>query len=582
MEDPDSIQSVTSMSDTAHLLPGTEISRPMERPQRPAIRRVRNSSIRLSHTEPTSLIVRNRTTTEQSNIQAEKQEEEYQGNCCTDPRSRCHRLVALILMCLLGFGSYFCMDNPAALQQETKDAMDISTYQFSLLYAWYSWPNVILPLVGGYLMDSVFGIRLGTNIFAFIICIGQVAFALGGVIDSFVLMQLGRFIFGIGGESLAVAQNTYAVSWFKGKELNMVFGFQLSIARVGSSVNFQVLSPLYNFISDTFDAAGHTALGWTLMISGSTCIMSFVCSVILGWMDKRADRILKKSTAETGEVVRLKDVIGFPLSFWLLSVICLAYYVAIFPFVSLGVPFFQKKFEFTQKNANFIASLPYLISAPASPVLGILIDKTGRNVLYVTVAIVITLICHVVLAFTFINPYFAIIIMGLSYSLLASALWPIAALIIPEYQLGTAYGMMQAIQNLGLALCNMLTGLIVDQEGYIWLELFFVFWLAIALVCTIVVWLMDISGDGYLNMGIQQREDFDAEKKRKEEEEEEARRLAANPIRPKTGHQIRNRYLRRVGAILPANLGHSRVVTDHHGIAQSPASPYTAGQYWPR
>ena len=84
------------------------------------------------------------------------------------------------------------------------------------------------------------------------------AFALGGVIDSFVLMQLGRFIFGIGGESLAVAQNTYAVSWFKGKELNMVFGFQLSIARVGSSVNFQVLSPLYNFISDTFDAAGLT------------------------------------------------------------------------------------------------------------------------------------------------------------------------------------------------------------------------------------------------------------------------------------------------------------------------------------
>ena len=102
--------------------------------------------------------------------------------------------------------------------------------------------------------------------------------------------------------------------------------------------------------------------------------------------------------------------------------------------------------------------------------------------------------------------------------------------------------MMQAIQNLGLALCNMLTGLIVDQEGYIWLELFFVFWLAIALVCTIVVWLIDISGDGYLNMGIQQREDFDAEKKRKEEEEEEARRLAANPIRPRTGHQIRNRY----------------------------------------
>ena len=98
-------------------------------------------------------------------------------------------------------------------QQETKDAMGISTYQFSLLYAWYSWPNVILPLVGGYLMDSVFGIRLGTNIFACIIVFGQIIFAMGGIVDSFLLMQLGRFVFGIGGESLAVAQNTYAVSW---------------------------------------------------------------------------------------------------------------------------------------------------------------------------------------------------------------------------------------------------------------------------------------------------------------------------------------------------------------------------------
>ena len=41
------------------------------------------------------------------------------------------------------------------------------------------------------------------------------------------------------------------------------------------------------------------------------------------------------------------------------------------------------------------------------------------------------------------TPYVAISALGLSYSLLASALWPIAALIIPEYQLGTAYGLMQ-------------------------------------------------------------------------------------------------------------------------------------------
>ena len=64
-----------------------------------------------------------------------------------------HRLIALVFMCLLGFGSYFCFDNPGALQSELKEAMNITTAQFANLYSWYSWPNVILPIIGGFLMD---------------------------------------------------------------------------------------------------------------------------------------------------------------------------------------------------------------------------------------------------------------------------------------------------------------------------------------------------------------------------------------------------------------------------------------------
>eukprot|EP00095_Tigriopus_kingsejongensis_P003253 maker-scaffold69_size418775-snap-gene-2.22 protein:Tk03253 transcript:maker-scaffold69_size418775-snap-gene-2.22-mRNA-1 annotation:"hypothetical protein DAPPUDRAFT_59685" len=359
------------------------------------------------------------------------------GSCCCHPRSLGHRIIALVLMCMLGFGSYFCYDNPGALQGQVKDAMDISTYEFANLYAWYAWPNVILPVIGGYLMDSVFGIRLGTNIFAAFIIVGQLIFALGAFAYNYPLMQVGRFVFGIGGESLAVAQNTYAVAWFKGKELNMVFGFQLSIARLGSSVNFWVMSDIYDYFAQYF--VDHTALGWTLLIAGSTCVMSFICSIILGILDRRAERLLHKCATETGEVVRFSDVLTFPPSFWLVSVICLAYYVAIFPFISLGQVFFIKKYGLEAKSANFITGLIYLISAPASPVLGLLIDRTGRNVFYVFLAIVATLVGHMLLAFTLINPYVPVILMGLAYSLLASALWPIAALIIPEYQLGTAY-----------------------------------------------------------------------------------------------------------------------------------------------
>ena len=92
-------------------------------------------------------------------------------------------------------------------------------------------------------------------------------------------MQVGRFVFGIGGESLAVAQNTYAVSWFKGKELNMVFGFQLSIARVGSTLNFISMAPIYAWFGQFFNP--HVALGWSLLaVGGSFCVMSFICALV--------------------------------------------------------------------------------------------------------------------------------------------------------------------------------------------------------------------------------------------------------------------------------------------------------------
>lgn len=134
--------------------------------------------------------------------------------------------------------------------------MHISTYQFASLYAFYAWPNAFLPICGGYLMDGVFGMRLSTCLFAAFIIIGQsgplkwkifaqnlifftnnsfllsrltgqILFAMGGINGNLNYMKMGRFIFGVGGESLQVAQNTYAVAWFQGDYLNMVFGFQV-------------------------------------------------------------------------------------------------------------------------------------------------------------------------------------------------------------------------------------------------------------------------------------------------------------------------------------------------------------------
>lgn len=101
----------------------------------------------------------------------------------------------------------------------------------------------------------------------------------------------------------------------------------------------------------------------------------------------------------------------------------------------------MRKFDYSADAANALISIVYLISAVISPVFGLVIDKTGRNVAWVLLSVVATVGAHGLLAFSYASPYYGMVIMGLAYSMLASSLWPLVALIIPEYQLGTAYGM---------------------------------------------------------------------------------------------------------------------------------------------
>ncbi|GJQ70395.1 hypothetical protein Trydic_g22824 [Trypoxylus dichotomus] len=422
-----------------------------------------------------------------------------------DPRGKCHRFIALVFMCFLGFGSYFCYDNPGALVHNFKNDLHLSESDFMLLYSLYSWPNVILCFIGGFLIDRVFGIRLGTNIYMFITLIGHLIFAYGAYYNTFLVMAIGRFIFGIGGESVAVAQNNYAVLWFKGKELNMVFGIQLSFVRLGSAINFWVMEPIYNWVEQYYQ--GYQCLGVVLFIAGLTCLISMICSLLMGILDARAERLLRRNVNAPTEVARLSDIKDFPLILWLISIICVAYYAAIFPFIAEGKDFLEERFDLSPGQASMANSMIYIMSAIASPFFGILIDKVGRNLTWVVISIVITAVAHGLLTFTYLNPFIGTVTMGIGYSLLASALWPLVALIIPEYQMGTAYGICQAIQNLGSAVMSILTGIVVDRYSYFWLEIFFLGWLAVALVASVCVCILNASQKRTLNMSPKQREE---------------------------------------------------------------------------
>ena len=69
----------------------------------------------------------------------------------------------------------------------------------------------------------------------------------------------------------------------------------------------------------------------TVLLGLGMCLLSLACAVVLGLFDKRGERILKRKEGKTGEVIRLKDILRFPLSLWLVFIICVFYYITVFP-----------------------------------------------------------------------------------------------------------------------------------------------------------------------------------------------------------------------------------------------------------
>jgi len=164
--------------------------------------------------------------------------------------------------------------------------------------------------------------------------------ASGAYLNAFWLMLVGRVIYAIGGDTLDVTQDMRAVKWFQGKELNMVFGIQASLTNLGSSLTFIGNDYLYNFVKET-QVEGSKVIGITFFIAGILIVLDLMNSVIMMFRDNRAERILKDDmkilrSQECDNKIRLKDILEFNLSFWIISLIIGTYNGTIFPFISFG------------------------------------------------------------------------------------------------------------------------------------------------------------------------------------------------------------------------------------------------------
>lgn len=359
--------------------------------------------------------------------------------------SRLYRWMVLIVISLAMFGNYYVYDCIAPVADLLSKQLGFSDSNIGLLQAIYSIPNVFMVLIGGYIVDRI-GTRKAIFIFGTICLIGAVVTVLSGVLA---VMASGRLIFGLGAESLIVAVTTAVAKWFRGKELSFAFGINLMIARFGS------------WLAQNSPTWAKSAYGnWRSPLLISVVFATFcVTGAITYWlMEAYAEKRYELSHAGSTDKVVFSDVYKFGVSYWYIVALCIVFYSAIFPFETFAVKFFIEAHGTSRELGGFLVSILTAFTMFGTPAFGLFADKIGKRALLMMLGSLLLIPVYLMMGYTHVSLYVPMAMMGVAFSLIPAVMWPSVAYIVDQSKLGTAYGLMTMIQNIGLAGFNLLIG----------------------------------------------------------------------------------------------------------------------------
>ena len=358
--------------------------------------------------------------------------------------SRLYRWMVLVFLSLAMFGSYYAYDALSPLADVLKQQLGFSDENIGLLQAIYSFPNIFTVVIGGFIIDRL-GLRKSLMIFGVLCLVGPAITASSGHLP---VMAAGRLIFGMGAESLNVAVTAALARWFKGKELSFAFGINLTICRLGS---FAALN------SPTWARAAYANWRWPFLIALALSVFCVVGAIVYWIMEAQAEKNFHLGEASTDKVV-FADLFKFGVSYWYIVALCVTFYSAIFPFQTFAVKFFIEAHGTTREFGGFLSSMLTLFAMIATPLFGLWVDRIGKRALLMMFGSLLLVPVYLMMAYTHVNLYVPMALMGVAFSLIPAVMWPSVAYIVDQSKLGTAYGLMTMIQNIGLFGFNLMVG----------------------------------------------------------------------------------------------------------------------------
>ena len=388
------------------------------------------------------------------------------------PSRRPYRFTILLFISLLVMGSYFAYDSIGALERTLIETLHLDRSTIGNLYTAYSVAAIAIVFFGGMLYDRL-GPRKASLLFCTLVFLGAVVVAVARTKWE---LFAGRLIFGAGSESLIVVQSAIICRWFKGKEMAMAFGIALTVSRVGTLFSFNTEELIATYFGN-FRVALWAAAGF--------CFFSAAVQPGLRGHGPARGEDPGTAQARRGDRIQFADVKKFTSSFWFVVLLCVTFYSAIFPFTALSTDMFVDKWGISTTSGgtggfvsqvfqNFlhmfstapgITSIVITASMICAPFAGDLVDRIGKRATLMVVGSLMMIPAHLVMGITHWNPIPSMVVLGAAFVLVPAAMWPSVPLVVEEKRVGTAFGLMTAIQNLGLGLFPYINGKLRDVTG---------------------------------------------------------------------------------------------------------------------
>ena len=377
-------------------------------------------------------------------------------------------LVAFTMLC-----GYFLTDVMSPLKPMLESQLGWSSTDYGWFTSAYGWFNVFLLMLilGGIILDKM-GVRFTGTMSCFLMIIGcsikyyaisSLTGAEGTIFNlptQVFVACLGYAIFGVGVETAGITVSKIIVRWFKGKEMALAMGLEMACARMGTALALGITVPL----AKHFDNIALPIL-FALILLCVGLIAFFVFIV----MDKKLDKSIDTANEEPEEPFRVKDIkfIVTNKGFWLIAILCVLFYSAVFPFLKYATDLMVNKYDVDPELAGLIPMLLPFGNILLTPLFGNLYDRIGKGATLMIIGSVMLIIVHFLFTLPFLNAWWfaaaVMIVLGIAFSLVPSAMWPSVPKIIPERQLGTAYSLIFWVQNWGLMGVPLLIGTVLDK-----------------------------------------------------------------------------------------------------------------------